>query len=74
MSVKEKENDYICDTCKHKKDCPQAWSFDKQDLDDIDQDTCGEYEEEVELTDDDKADIRGDIECHRRMVEGDEIA
>ena len=72
MPVKEKEN-YICDTCKHKKSCPQAWSFDKQDLDNIDQITCGEYEAEVELTDDEKSDIAGDIEMHRKFVEGDEI-
>ena len=70
MSVKVKENDYICDTCKHKKSCPQAWSFDQKDLDDIDQTACGDYEEEVELTDEDKAGIVGDIECHRRMTEG----
>ena len=45
------ENDYICDTCKHNYICPQAWSFDKQDLNNIDQITCGEYDSEVELTD-----------------------
>ena len=46
MSVKD---DYICGTCKHQKSCPQAWSFDKQDLDNIDQTTCGEYDNEVDI-------------------------
>ena len=57
-------SDYICGTCKHQKSCPQAWSFDKQDLDNIDQTTCGDYEEEVELTEKEKADIIGDRKVH----------
>ncbi len=73
MAVKVNENDYTCDTCKHKKSCPQAWSFDQQDLEDIDQATCGDYEEEVEQTEDEKRENAGCDECHRIMVEGREI-
>ena len=66
MSVKD---DYICGTCKHQKSCPQAWSFDKQDLDNIDQTTCGEWTDpnEVELTDEEKRGIVGDKKAHEIM-------
>ena len=63
----------ICGKCKWQKICPQAWSFDRQDLDDIDQLNCGSWEEEVELTDEEKAGIEGDRRAHEIMVEGREI-
>ena len=69
-----KENDYICKNCKYDytKDCEVyknkgCWLNDYA--------TCNGWTDpdEVELTDDEKSDIAGDIEAHRIMVEGREI-
>ena len=74
MNVKVKENDYTCGTCKHynhKED--NCWLA--RDMFFTAVEHCCIYweEEEVELTEDEKREIAGDIEAHRRMVEGDEI-
>jgi len=41
----------------------------------LEEDTCDDWtdDNEVELTDEEKDVIEGDIEAHRRMVEGREI-
>lgn len=71
-----KENNYTCGTCKHQESCPQAWSFDEQDLHNIDQTTCGEWTDPDEpdpLTEDEKREILGDRKAHEIMEEGREI-
>ena len=69
-----KENNYICGTCKYynTKDCEvykKYWCL----LNDYD--TCDDWtdDNEVEPTEEEKADIVGDREAHRRMVEGEGI-
>ena len=68
-------SDYICGFCRH-------WDCDMLDCaihpeygEKLEQDTCDDLtdDNEVELTDEEKAEIVGDRECHRHMVEGDEI-
>ena len=71
MSIKE--NYYTCRTCKHynhKEDC--CWSARDMFFNE-DEHCCIYWEEEVELTDEEKTEIRGDMEAHRIMVEGREI-
>ena len=69
-------SDYICGTCKHYGlyyDFDYHCSLTGELKDDFD--TCDDWtdDNEVELTDEEKDAIEGDIECHRRMVEGREI-
>ena len=67
-------SDYTCETCKHynhKEDC--CWLA--RDMFFAEDEHCCIYweEEEIELTDEEKADIKGDREAHKIMVEGREI-
>ena len=67
-------SDYICGTCKYYNSdlcyCEVTGEFDLYE-----QDTCDDWtdDDEVELTEEEKDAIEGDIEAHRRMVEGREI-
>jgi len=72
MSIKD--DDYVCGTCKfYNSDlcyCEVTGEFDLYE-----QDTCDGWtdDNEVELTDEEKRDIKGDRKAHRIMVEGGEI-
>ena len=58
-----KKNNHTCKTCIYR----EYWCLTDDD------DTCDEWEgpdDEPDLTDEEKADIKGDMEAHRIMVEG----
>jgi len=63
-------SDYICGTCKYYNGdlcyCEARGEFDLYE-----EDSCDGWEDdnEVKLTDEEKREIMGDRECHRRMVE-----
>jgi len=61
---------YICGTCKY-WDCDEDYCMATGNHEMYEQDTCDGWEDdnEVELTDEEKKEIVGDIEAHRRMVE-----
>ena len=67
-------SDYICGTCEYYNSdlcyCEVTGEFDLYE-----EDTCNGWTDKnaVELTDEEKDAIKGDIECHRRMVEGRKI-
>ena len=72
-------SDYICGNCKHFK---VYGFFDVESYKcgisgeaTTPNNTCDDWTDnnEVEPTDEEKDAIEGDIECHRRMVEGREI-
>jgi len=72
-------SDYTCGNCKHFK---VYGFFDVESYKcgisgeaTTPNNTCDDLtdDNEVELTDEEKAEIVGDRECHRHMVEGDEI-
>lgn len=73
--------DYICKTCKWFKvrmvdNAEKYFCGESEEEEPTDPNApCGGWTdpEEIELTDEEKADIVGDIEAHRRMVEGREI-
>ena len=64
-----------CKGCKHfdDRDYEIEGCWLGRDFGLTEKDNCGYHEEEVELTDEEKDAIEGDIECHRRLVEGGEI-
>ena len=65
-------SDYICITCKHICFCyDNDYHCDLSGEIVSGDDTCDCWTDpdEPELTEDEKADIRGDQETHRRMVE-----
>ena len=70
-----KENEYICKTCKYNytKDC---FVYEHHGYWLNDYATCDGWTapDKVELTEGEKADVAGDIEAHRIMVEGGEIS
>ena len=69
-----KENDYICGNCKY-WDSDLGYCELTGDFDLVELDTCDDWTDpdEVELTEDEKQGIIGDIRAHRIMVEGREI-
>ena len=69
-----KENDYTCGTCKY-WNCDEDYCMASGNHEMYEQDTC-EYwtdPDEPDLTEDEKAEIAGDKEAHRIIVEGREI-
>ena len=69
-----KSNDYICGNCKY-WDCDEDYCQATGEHERYEQDTCDGWTEDDfrELTDDEKRKIKGDMEAHRRMVEGEKI-
>ena len=71
-------SDYICGNCKHYDsdmcDCEIHPKANKHDVI-AEQDTCDDWADpvEVELTEQEQADIIGDRKAHEIMVEGREI-
>ena len=67
-----KENEYICGTCKY-YDSDECYCEARGEFGLCEQDTCDGWtdDNEVEPTEEEKADIVGDREAHRRMVEGE---
>ena len=65
-------SDYICGTCKH-YDSDECYCVARGEFELYEQDTCDGWtdDNEIELTDNEKAGIVGDREAHRRMVEGE---
>ena len=59
-------SDYICGTCKYYDYCRMSMKIRPSKYD-----TCDDWTDpdEPELTEQEQADIRGDQEAHRRMVE-----
>jgi len=68
-----KENDCWCVTCKHYNFKEESCWLARDMFFNEDEHCCIYWEEEVELTDEEKTEIRGDMEAHRIMVEGREI-
>lgn len=68
-------SDYICGTCKYYNS--ETWCCDLHlECGEVhEQDTCDDWTDpvEVELTEQEKADIIGDRKAHEIMVEGREI-
>ena len=67
--------DYTCGTCKHRNSDMCECEIHPEYGVMLEEDTCDDWtdDNEVELTDEEKDVIEGDIEAHRRMVEGREI-
>ena len=67
-------SDYICKTCKW-WDCDECYCRATGNHEMYEQDTCEGWTDpaEIELTEQEQADIKGDMEAHRIMVEGREI-
>jgi len=68
-------SDYICGTCKYRNSDMCECEIHPEYGVMCEEDTCDDWadDNEVELTDEEKDAIKGDIEAHRRMVEGREI-
>ena len=68
------KNDYTCGTCKY-WDCDECYCMATGNHEMYEQDTCDGWTDpdEPELTEQEQAEIRGDREAHRIMVEGREI-
>ncbi|MDP2364407.1 MAG: hypothetical protein Q8M94_11650 [Ignavibacteria bacterium] len=64
-------SDYICGNCKYYDSDICECSLHPEYEDMFEEDTCDDWtdDNEVELTEEEKQDIAGDIEAHRRMVE-----
>jgi len=66
-------SDYICGMCRYwDSDFMYCWKDERHYAEE--QDTCDDWTDnnEVELTDEEKDAIKGDIEMHRKFVEGEE--
>ena len=68
MSVKEKENNYTCGTCKY-YDSDLCYCEITGEFDLYEEDTCDGWtdDNEVEPTEEEKRDIIGDRKAHERM-------
>ena len=68
-------SDYICGECRYRNSFLRECEIHPEYGVMCEEDTCDDWtdDNEVELTDEEKDAIEGDIEAHRIMVEGREI-
>ena len=68
-------SDYICETCKYRNSDMCECEIHPEYGVMYEEDTCDDWtdDNEVELTDEEKAEIVGDRRAHEIMVEGREI-